>query len=336
MAKTVAINGFGRIGRLCFREICSNFKNLEIVAINDTREPKILSYLLKYDSIYGMYSKSVRIKDGNLWVEGKEVKLFSEKNPLKLPWKDLKVDIVLECSDSPNLNFLKNHLKAGAKKVIVCGDHLINFNIPLFILGVNEENYEKKYDIVSIGSCNLNCLAPILKVLSQNFELKNCFFNVIHSLSQEQIILGKENGDIRKSRIEDLSIVPILINREVKLVQQLIPSLKDKIEGMMVRVPVSTVSSLDLICEIDGKSSREELNYIFKKASQEKRLIGILGIEDAPLISSDYIGNSFSAIIDANLTRVMGNLVRIFAWYDNELSVARRLAEFANFVSEML
>jgi len=330
----VAINGFGRIGRPAFRRILDNHPNLEVVAINDLTDPKTLTHLLKYDSIYGMYKKLVKFTENSLIVDGKEIKIFAQTDPSKLPWKKLGIDIVLECTGRfTDLEGAKKHITAGAKKVIISapGD-----GTPSFILGVNEEKYDPPKDnVVDMGSCTTNCLAPVAKVLNDNFGIIKGFMSTIHSYTNDQKVLDLSHKDLRRARAAALNIIPTTTGA-AKAIGKVIPELKGKLDGIAFRIPTPTVSVLDLICEIKKKTTVQEVNYIFKKASQKKEFQGILGIEDAPLVSSDYIGNSFSAIVDAPSTMVIENLVKIVAWYDNEWAYACRLAEFTEFVGKKL
>ena len=330
----VAINGFGRIGRPTFRRILDNHPDLEVVAINDLTDPKTLAHLLKYDSIYGIYQKEIKFTENSLIIDGKEFRIFAEKDPAKLPWEDLKIDIVLECTGLfTSFEKSKAHLEAGAKKVIISAP---GEGTPSFVLGVNEEKYDPKKDnIVDMGSCTTNCLAPVAKVLHQNFKILRGFMTTVHSYTNDQRILDLPHKDLRRARAAALNIIPTTTGA-AKAIGKVIPELEGKLDGIAMRVPTSTVSVLDLICILKKEVMAEEINYTFKKASQEKRFKGILGIEDAPLVSSDYIGNSYSAIVDAPSTMVKNNLVKIVAWYDNEFAYACRLAEFAEFVGKRL
>jgi len=313
---------------------------LEVVAINDLTEPKVLSHLLKYDSIYGIYKKSIKFSEDSLLVdgtrEGKKVKVFAEKDPANLLWRDLGVDIVLECTGIfTDLEGAKKHLRAGSKKVIISAPTK-DSEIPSYILGVNEEKFDpKKVDICDMGSCTTNCLAPVAKVLNDNFEIVKGFMSTIHSYTNDQRILDLAHKDLRRARAAALNIIPTTTGA-AKAIGKVIPELKGKLDGIAFRVPTPAVSVLDLICEVKKKTTAEEVNYVFKKTSQKKEFQGILGIEDAPLVSSDYIGNSFSAIVDASLTLVIDNLVKVVAWYDNEWAYACRLAEFAEYVGKKL
>ena len=338
MSIKIAINGFGRIGRPAFKRIIDNHPDLAVVAINDLTDTKTLAHLLRYDSIYGIYQKPVKFTEKALLIDGtkdgKQVLVFAETDPSKLPWKKLGIDIILECTGRfTDYEGAKKHLEAGAKKVIISAP---GEGTPSFILGVNEGKYNsKKDDVVDMGSCTTNCLAPVAKVLNDNFGIVKGFMSTIHSYTNDQRILDLAHKDLRRTRAAAINIIPTTTGA-AKAIGKVIPELKGKLNGIAFRVPTPTVSVLDLICEVKKKTTVEEVNYIFKKASQKKELNGILGIEDAPLVSSDYIGNSFSAVVDAGLTMAQDNLVKIVAWYDNEWAYACRLAEFAEYVGKKL
>jgi len=337
----IAINGFGRIGRPTFRRIIDNHPNLKVLAINDLTDTKTLSHLLKYDSIYGIYQKPVKFTEKELLINGtragESVQIFAEKEPSKLPWEKLGVDIVLESSGVfTDYEGAKQHLVAGAKKVIISAPSKDAEKVPSFVLGVNEKSFDpKKLDIVDMGSCTTNCLAPVAKVLQDNFGILKGFMSTIHSYTNDQRILDLAHKDLRRARAAALNIIPTTTGA-AKAIGKVIPELKGKLDGIAFRVPTPTVSLLDLICQVKKKTTVEEVNFIFKKASQKPELKGILGIEDAPLVSSDYIGNSYSAIVDAASTMVIEDLVKVVAWYDNEWAYACRLAEFAEYIGKKL
>lgn len=337
----IAINGFGRIGRPAFRRIVDNYKNLEVVAINDLSEPKTLAHLLKYDSVYGIYSKNINFTENELLVDGtkagKHVKIFAEKDPANLPWKDLGVDIVLECTGEFNkYEEAKKHLDAGAKKVIISSPSKDADKVPSFVLGINEEKYDPQKDnIVDMSSCTTNCLAPVAKVLEDNYGIVQGFMSTIHAYTNDQRILDLAHKDLRRARAAALNIIPTTTGA-AKAIGKVIPELKGKLDGIAFRVPVPTVSVLDLICKVKKVTTAQELNYTLKKASAEPRFKGILGVEDAPLVSSDYIGNCFSSIVDSALTMAMGDLVKVVAWYDNEWGYACRMADFAEYIGKKM
>lgn len=338
----IAINGFGRIGRPAFRRILKDHPDLEVVAINDLTDPKTLAHLLKYDSVYRIYQKSVRATERELLVDGtsdgKKVLILAEPDPEKLPWKELDIDIVLECTGRfRDFEGASKHIEAGAKKVIISAPCKGSAGkISSFILGVNTEKFDaKKHDVIDMASCTTNCLAPVAKVLHENFKIVKGLMSTIHSYTNDQRILDLPHKDLRRARAAALNIIPTTTGA-AKAIGRVIPELEGKLNGMAFRVPTPTVSVLDLVCQVEKETTAEEVNYIFKKASLEKRWQGILGIEDAPLVSSDYIGNSFSAIVDASLTQAMADFVKVVAWYDNEYAYASRLAELAEFIGKEL
>jgi len=337
----IAINGFGRIGRPTLRRILDSHPELDIVAVNDLTDPKTLAHLLRYDSVYGIYKKSVKFAEKELLIDGtqqgKKVKILAETDPSKLPWKELGIDIVLECTGYfTDYEGAKKHLAAGAKKVIISAPSKNPEKIPSYVLGVNEEKFDNKKDkVMDMGSCTTNCLAPVAKILNQNFKIIKGFMTTVHSYTNDQRILDLAHKDLRRARAAAINIIPTTTGA-AKAIGNVIPELKGKLDGIAFRVPTVTVSVLDLICQVGKETSSEEVNYAFKKASQQKELKGILGIEDAPLVSSDYIGNSFSAVVDAGLTMAQDNLVKVVAWYDNEWAYACRLAEFAEYVGKRL
>lgn len=330
----VAINGFGRIGRPTFRRILDNYSDLEIRAINDLAEPKTLAYLLKYDSLYGVYQKQVKVKGDILLVDNKEFKIFAENNPENLPWKELDIDVVLECTGYfTDLEGAKKHITAGAKKVIISAPTKSK-EIPLFVLGVNEKKYNPQKDnIVSMGSCTTNCLAPIVKVLNDNFKILKGFMTTCHSYTNDQRILDLSHKDLRRARAAGLNIIPTTTGA-AQAIGGVIPELEGKLDGIALRVPTPTVSILDLVLRVEKPTTADQVNEIFRKSSKKQELQGILKVEDDLLVSSDYKGNSFSAIIDSNLTMVKDNLIKVVAWYDNEWAYACRMAEFAKYVEE--
>jgi len=341
MSIKIAINGFGRIGRQVFKRIQETSANLEVIAINDLTDPKILSHLLKYDSLYGIYKKTVKFTENSLLINGnkteQEIKIFNEKDPANLPWKELEIDIVLECSGIfSDYEGAKKHIIAGAKKVIISAPSKDSDKIPSFILGVNEDKLDlEKYDILDMASCTTNCLAPIVKTINDNFKIENGFMSTIHAYTNDQKILDLPHKDLRRARAAALSIIPTTTGA-AKAIGNVIPELKGKLDGIAFRVPIPTVSLLDLICNVKKTTTAEEINYILRKASCQENLKGILGVEDALLVSVDYVGNSYSAIVDAELTMVKNNLVKIVAWYDNEYGYSCRLADFAKMVGEKL
>lgn len=337
MSIKIAINGFGRIGRPTFRRILEKHPDLEIKAINDLTDTKTLAHLLKYDSVYGNYDKSVGHKQEAIVVDNKEFKILSEKEPGKLPWKDLGVDIVLECTGRfTDIEAAKQHLQSGAKKVIISAP-CKSEGVAHFVLGVNQEKYQPAKDnVVSMGSCTTNCLAPIAKVIDDNFEIESGLMTTIHSYTNDQCLLDSPHKDLRRARSATLSMIPTTTGAAIA-VTKTIPKLEGKIHGIAVRVPTPVVSLVDFVAKIKKETTIEEVNQVFKKASSSEKLKGILGIEETPLVSVDFRNNPLSAIIDTSSTMVQQkNLVKILAWYDNEWGYACRLAEFAEFIGKKL
>lgn len=341
MPTKIAINGFGRIGRPTFRRILEMHPNLDMVVINDLTDTKTLAHLLRYDSIYGIYEKSVKFTEKSLLIDGsykgKEVRVIAEPNPEKLPWRELGIDIVLECTGRfRDFEGAKKHLKAGAKQVILSAPSKDPDRISSFVLGVNEEKFNPNKDaICDMGSCTTNCLAPVAKVLNDNFGIVKGFMTTVHSYTNDQKILDLPHKDLRRARAAALNIIPTTTGA-AKAIGNVIPELRGKLNGMAMRVPTPTVSILDLVVEVNKKTTAEEVNFIFKKSSQNENLKGVLGVEDALLVSSDYRGNSFSAIVDSHSTMVKDNLIKVVAWYDNEYAYACRLADFADYISKQL
>jgi glyceraldehyde 3-phosphate dehydrogenase len=333
----VAINGFGRIGRPAFKRILNSHPALKLVAINDLTDPGTLTHLLKYDSIYGTYEKNLKAKEKSFSVDGQNIEVFHQTDPKNLPWKKMGVDIVLECSGQfTDYKGVKKHLDAGAKQVIISAPSKDPDKIPSFVLGVNQGKFDKNKDkICDMGSCTTNCLAPVAKVLNNNFKIVRGFMTTVHSYTNDQKILDLPHKDLRRARAAALNIIPTTTGA-AKAIGNVIPELKGKLDGIALRVPTPCVSILDLVCQVEKQTTSEEVNYIMKKFSQKKEFEGILGIEDALLVSTDYIGNCYSAIVDASLTMVRDNLVKITAWYDNEWGYACRLAEFAEYIGKKI
>lgn len=326
----IAINGFGRIGRQTFKRILEKYPDLDVVAINDLTDTKTLAHLLKYDSNYGTFGKEVGFSKDSISVEGKKYKVLSEKDPKNLPWKRLQIDIVLECT---GIIDGREHKKAGAKKVIISAPAKEK-EIPGFILGVNEEKYDsKKVDVMDMGSCTTNCLATMVKVLHDNFNIKKGFMTTVHSYTNDQRILDLPHRDFRRARAAAINIIPTTTGA-AKSIGKIIPELDGKLDGIAMRVPTPVVSVLDLIVDIEKSTTKAEVNKAFEKAQKEMK--GILRVEKEPLVSMDFKGDSHSAIVDLEETMVKDNLVKVVSWYDNEWGYASRLAEFTEFVANKL
>ncbi len=326
MKAKIAINGFGRIGRSVLKNILKN-GNLDIVAINDLADTETLLHLFRYDSVYGNCEGD--LKDGVLKIEGREISIFSEKNPENIPWGDLGVDIVLECTGLfTDYENAKKHLKAGAKKVIISAPSKDPDKIKSLILGVNEDKFDlARDDIIDMGSCTTNCLAPIVKAMNEKFQIQEGFMTTIHSYTTTQNLLDAPHKDLRRARAAALNMIPTTTGA-AKALKRVIPEIEDKIGGIALRVPTPTVSIIDLTCYLNKSTTAEELNNVFRDYPHKN----ILAVEDSLLVSSDYIGSSFSAVVDSGMTEVKNNLARVFAWYDNEWGYASRLAELAEFI----
>lgn len=330
----IAINGFGRIGRQVFKIIENNHPKVRVVAINDLTDTKTLAHLLRHDSTYGAYGKEIKATEKSIIVDKLEIPIFAEKDPDKLPWKELKVDIVLECTgfftDEAGAG---KHITAGAKKVIVsapCKD------LPGFVLGVNAELFDpEKVNIMDMGSCTTNCLAPIAKVLNDEFGIVKGFMTTVHSYTNDQKILDLPHKDLRRARSAGLSMIPTSTGA-AKAIGKMIPDLVGKLDGISIRVPTPTVSVLDLIVEVKRSTTKEEVIEAFKKAAATKNLKGILRVEEEPLVSMDFKGDTYSSILDADETMVNDNMVKVLGWYDNEWGYSTRLAEFTEFVGSKL
>ena len=300
----VAINGFGRIGRQTFRRILEKHPDLDVVAINDLTDTKTLAHLLKHDSSYGLYDNEVSATTGGIMVGGEEYKVIAEKDPEKLPWKELGVDIVLECTGLfTDRESASKHIKAGAKKVILSAPAKEK-EIPGYILGVNADGFDiGASDIFDMGSCTTNCLATVAKVLNDNFKIEKGFMTTIHSYTNDQKILDLPHKDLRRARAAALSMIPTTTGA-AKSIGKMIPELNGKLDGISIRVPTPVVSVLDLIVEVGKETTKEEVNAAFKKAAASKELKGILRVEEEPLVSSDFKGDSHSSIVDLEETMV--------------------------------
>ncbi len=332
----VAINGFGRIGRQTFRRILENHKDLEVVAINDLTDNKTLAHLLKYDSVYRTLDKDVSFDDNNIIVDGKKYKALAEKEPEKLPWKELGVDIVLECTGLfTKAEDARKHIKAGAKKVIMSAPAKEK-ETPGFVLGVNADKFDPKtVDVMDMGSCTTNCVAPIAKILNDNFKIIKGFMTTVHSYTNDQRILDLPHKDFRRARAAAINMIPTSTGA-AKALGKMIPELDGKMDGISVRVPTPTVSLLDLVVDVENPVTKEQVNEAFKKAEKSKEFKGIFRTESNELVSSDFIGDSYSSIIDLNETMVKDNMIKVVGWYDNEWGYSCRLAQFCEFVGKQI
>jgi glyceraldehyde 3-phosphate dehydrogenase len=331
MATRIAINGFGRIGRCVLRAALSRKENLEIVAINDLDEPKALAHLFKYDSVHRAWPGEVRATDKGIVVDGKEISVTAQKDPSALPWKSMNVDVVLECTGRfTDREGAELHMKAGAKKVIISAPAK---GIDLTLAyGINHESYDpKKHHIVSNASCTTNCLAPLGKVLLENFGIEKGVMTTIHSYTNDQRILDLTHKDLRRARAAALSMIPASTGA-AKAIGEVLPALKGKMHGSAVRVPTPNVSLVDLTVVTSKNVTVEAVNEAFRKAA-EGNLKGILQYNEEETVSIDYNGNPHSSIFDSTNTMVMGdNLLKVMAWYDNEWGFSNRMVDTAKFL----
>jgi glyceraldehyde 3-phosphate dehydrogenase len=328
-----AINGFGRIGRLCLRGMLQRHKDvLSVVAINDMTDPETNAHLFRYDSTYGPFAGTVEVGEGTLLIDGHEIRAFSQKDPSKLPWKDLAVDIVIESTGVfTDATKARAHLEAGAKKTIISAP-ATNEDITL-VLGVNDSKYDpRKHHIVSNASCTTNCLAPVAKVLHDTFGIERGLMTTVHAYTNDQRILDLIHPDLRRARAAAMNIVPTTTGA-AKAIGLVLPELKGKLHGLSLRVPTSTVSIVDLVADLKKSASEEEVNAALKEASGN-HLKGILEYCDKPLVSSDFRGNPASSIVDALSTTVLeGKMAKVLAWYDNEWGYSCRVGDLAAFMA---
>ena len=334
MSTKIGINGFGRIGRNVFKAIMKYHKSLEVVAINDHSGAETKAHLLKYDSIYGIYEKDISYDDKNLIVDGKKIKWSSYSNPNEIDWKSSGVDIVIESSGRfRSATDTIGHINGGAKKVIISSPAK-NDDITM-VLGVNESEYDKSnHQIISNASCTTNCVAPMVKVLNDNFGFESGFMSTIHSTTNDQSILDRGHKDLRRARAAGMNIIPTTTGA-AKSVGEIIPELKGKINGLAFRVPTLYVSSVDLVCNLKSKVTKNEINEAFKDASNSN-LKNILEITDEPLVSVDFKQNPASCIIDSLSTEVISeNLVKVIGWYDNEWGYSCRTADMVEFITNI-
>jgi glyceraldehyde 3-phosphate dehydrogenase len=335
MSIRVAINGFGSIGRNVIRAAKkAGVDELDFVAVNDLTDPATLAHLLRHDSVHGAYPGTVEVDDGSLRVDGDELRVFAEKDPSALPWKDLGVDVVIESTGRfTKRDDAAKHLQAGARKVIISAPAK-NEDITI-VLGVNEEAYDpERHDVISNASCTTNCLAPVVKVLLDEFGFRRGLMTTIHSYTNDQQILDLPHKDLRRARAAGLSIIPTTTGA-AKATALVIPEVKGKIDGMAMRVPTPDVSIVDLTCELEKAVTPDSVNDVLRSAA-EGRLKGILAYSDQPLVSVDYIGNPNSSIIDGLSTFVVDGLTKVVAWYDNEWGYSSRCVDITRYVGERL
>jgi glyceraldehyde 3-phosphate dehydrogenase len=334
MSIKIGINGFGRIGRNVFRAARQQ-EGIDIVAVNDLTDARTLAHLLKYDSVHGTYPGKIEAKDDVIIIDGKEVKVYAEKDPELLPWGKLGVDIVVESTGRfTNGKDARKHITAGAKKVIISAP--AKEEDITIVMGVNEDKYDgEKHHILSNASCTTNCLAPVVKVIHEKFGIVKGAMTTVHSFTNDQRILDLPHKDLRRARAAGMSIIPTTTGA-AKAVALVMPELKGKLNGFAMRVPTPNVSVIDLVAEVQKETSVAEVNQVLKEAS-EKQMSGVLGYSEEPLVSKDYNGDPRSSIVDALSTMVIeGNMVKVISWYDNEWGYSCRVVDLAKYIGKSL
>ncbi len=332
MSVNVAINGFGRIGRAVMR-IASQSNDLNVVAINDLTDAKTLAHLFKYDSVHGIFAGEVKSDDKNITVNGKAIKIFAERDPKQLPWKELGVEIVIEATGIFVVrDQAAQHLTAGAEKVVVCAPG--KNNDVTICMGINENEYDSaKHKVISNASCTTNCLAPVAKVLLENFGIVRGMMTTVHSYTNDQKILDLPHKDLRRSRAAGVSMIPTTTGA-TKATALVLPQLKGKLQGMAIRVPTANVSLIDLVVETETATTIEAVNTAMEKSANNE-LKGILDYCDIPLVSCDFNGSPASSTFDALSTTVLnGTMVKIVTWYDNEWGYSNRIFDLVKFISK--
>jgi glyceraldehyde 3-phosphate dehydrogenase len=333
MAIKVGINGFGRIGRNVFRVITER-EGIDVVAINDLADARTLSLLLKYDSVHGKFDGDVEVKGDAIVVKGKEIKLTKERDPAGLPWKELGVDIAIESTGifTKKADCAK-HLEAGAKKVILSAPSKDPLDATI-VMGINENDLRPEHKIVSNASCTTNCLAPLVKVINDNFQIEKGLMTTIHAYTNDQNVADVMHKDLRRARAAAINIIPTTTGA-AKAIGEVIPELKGKLDGMAMRVPVANGSVTDLVVSVKKATGTEEVNSVLKAAA-DNELKGILEYCDDPIVSSDIIDNEHSCILDAMSTCVIdGNLIKVIGWYDNEWGYSSRMVDLVDLIAKI-
>ncbi len=332
MTTRVGINGFGRVGRQVFKAIRDYHRStLEVVAANDLTDPKTNAHLLKYDSVYGIFPAPIETTDNGIRVDGQELRIFAERDPAQIPWGDLGVEIVVESTGLfTDAQKAVAHTQAGVKKVIISAPAK-NEDVTV-VLGVNEDAYDpQKHTVISNASCTTNCIAPVVKVLHDKFGIQKGLMTTIHAYTNDQRILDTVHKDLRRARAAALNMIPTTTGA-ARAVTLVIPELQGRLHGMAMRVPVSTVSVVDFVADLEREATAEEVNQAFQEAASGT-LRGILAFETEPLVSTDFSGNPASSIVDAPSTMVVGgNMVKVLSWYDNEWGYACRLADLCSYL----
>lgn len=333
MTKKIAINGFGRIGRLTLRNLLNN-PDVEVVAINDLTDNHTLAHLFKYDSAQGAFNGTVEADDEYITIDGKKIKAMTERWPANLPWKDMGIDVVLECTGVfRTLEKASLHLEAGARKVVLSAPGK-GEGIQTIVLGVNDNELNAANTVFSNASCTTNCLAPLVKIIDENWGFEQASMTTIHAYTADQRIQDAPHSDMRRARAAAINIVPTTTGAAAA-VGKVYPAVKGKMFAMAVRVPVITGSLVELNCLVGKEVTIEEINATFKAAAEEGPFKGVLEYVDAPLVSSDIIGNKHSSIFDAQLTKVDGKMIKVVSWYDNEAGYSARLSDFCAIVASL-
>ena len=329
----IAINGFGRIGRIVFKVMFE--RGMNVVAVNDVHGSEDAAYLLKYDSVYGKYGKSVVVKGKNIVVGGKKILILSEREPEKLPWKKLGVDVVVEATGAfRSPDEARRHIKAGAKYVLITAPVKEGKPDLTIVPGVNDEMLKKEHKLISVASCTTNCLAPMVKVLDDSFGLVKGFMTTVHAYTSSQGLVDGSARKPRRGRAAAVNIVPTT-SGATDAVVEVLPKMKGKLNGVALRVPVSVGSLVDLVAELKDKADVKKINSAFQKAASGK-MKGIIEYSDEELVSSDVIGNSHSTVFDSLDTQVNRNLVKVLAWYDNEWGYSNRVADVVKMLQRFL
>lgn len=330
MTVRVGINGFGRIGRLALRVMAED-KNFECVGINDIVPAPTMAHLFKYDSVHGRFNGEVKSTENSITVNGMTIPVWAEKDPSALPWKDKNCDVVLECTGKfVDKEGASKHIAGGAKRVIISAPSKDKAGVPTFVFGVNHENFKASDTVLSAASCTTNCLAPVTKVLNDAFGIERGFMTTIHAYTNDQRVVDSPHKDLRRARAAAVSQIPTTTGA-AKAVGLVLPELAGKLDGLAIRVPTANVSLVDLVAVVAKPATAEEVNAALKKAS-EGSLKGVLRFCEEPLVSVDFMGESHPSIVDAALTRANGNMVKVFAWYDNEMGFTQQMMKLASYI----
>jgi glyceraldehyde 3-phosphate dehydrogenase len=334
MGTRIGINGYGRIGRSVVRafQAAGYPSDFELVAINDLTDSKTLAHLTAHDSVHGHYPGKISAEGNKLVVDGRSITVLAEKDPAKLPWKDLGVQLVLECTGRFTDDKVKAHLEAGAKKVLISAP--AKGQDVTLALGINHASYDAaKHHIISNASCTTNCLAPVARALDEAFGIVSGMMTTVHSYTNDQMILDLPHKDLRRARAAALSMIPTTTGA-AKALSEVLPRLKGKLDGFAVRVPTPNVSMIDLTVRVEKPATKEQVNEVFKKAASDPSYLGVLAVTDEQLVSIDFDGDAHSATVDLPSTMILGDMVKVVAWYDNETGYATRLFELARLVGQ--